>query len=119
MKNQTISEYIIYFKNIKSDIVTFNEKQRIHFFFHELNQKIYIQLMYDTILINFNVLCDKTTQIESVKKKTANQGDKFEEGPRKIQSFSEQHKTFSYGKSENKNQDHFQNESEKSDHRSD
>ena len=69
LKNQTIDEYIIYFKNIESNIVTFSEKQRIHFFFHELNQKIYIQLMYDTIFINFNALCDKTTQIESVKKK--------------------------------------------------
>ena len=69
LKNQTIGEYIIYFKNIESNIVTFSEKQRIHIFFHELNQKIYIQLMYNIIFINFNVLCDKTIQIESIKKK--------------------------------------------------
>ena len=69
LKNQTINEYIIYFKNIESDIVIFNEKQKIHFFFHELNQKIYIQLMYNTIFINFSVLYYKTTQIESIKKK--------------------------------------------------
>ena len=69
LKDQTVNEYIIYFKNIELNIVTFSEKQRIHFFFHELNQKIYIQLMYNTIFINFNVLCDKAIQIESVKKK--------------------------------------------------
>ena len=107
LKNQTINEYIIYFKNIESNIVTFSEKQKIHFFFHELNQKIYIQLMYDTIFINFNVLCDKTIQIESVKKKTINQDDKPEEKPRKIQSFSEQHKTFPYGKNGNRSRNHF------------
>ena len=33
LKNQTINEYIIYFKNIELNIVTFSEKQRIHFFF--------------------------------------------------------------------------------------
>ena len=98
LKNQTISEYIIYFKNIESNTVTFNEKQRIHFFFHELNQKIYIQLKYNTILINFNVLCDKATQIESVKKKTTNQDDKPEGEPRRTQSFSGQHKTSPYGR---------------------
>ena len=69
--------------------------------------------MYDTIFINFNVLCDKTTQIESIKKKTTNQNDKFEKELKKIQSFSEQHKTFSYDKNKNKNQNHFQNKSEK------
>ena len=84
-------------------LVTFSEKQKIHFFFHELNQKIYIQLMYNTIFINFNVLCDKIIQIESIKKKTINQNDKSEERPKKIQSFFEQHKTFSYDKNKNKN----------------
>ena len=39
-KNQIINKYIIYFKNIESNIVTFSEKQKIHFFFHELNQKV-------------------------------------------------------------------------------
>ena len=62
-------------------------------------------------------MCDKTTQIESVKKKTTNQGDKFEGGSRRIQSFSKQHKTFSYGKNGSKNQNHFQNKNEKNDHR--
>ena len=117
LKNQIINEYIIYFKNIESNIVTFSEKQKIHFFFHELNQKIYIQLMYNTIFINFNVLCDKTTQIESIKKKTINQNDKFKKKSRKIQNFSEQHKTFPYDKNKNKNWNHFQNENEKSDHK--
>ena len=71
--------------------------------------------MYDTIPINFNVLCDKTTQIESVKKKTANQDDKFKKRPKRIQSFSEQHKTFPYDRNKSRNQDRFQNKSEKSD----
>ena len=117
LKNQTINEYIIYFKNIESNIVTFSEKQKIHFFFHELNQKIYIQLMYNTIFINFNVLCDKTIQIESIKKKTVNQGDKSEGKSKRIQSFFGQHKTFPYGKNGNKNRNHFQNKNEKNDRR--
>ena len=117
LKNQTISEYITYFKNIESNIVTFSEKQRIHFLFHELNQEIYIQLMYDTIFTNFNVLCDKTIQIESVKKKTANQDDKFEKGSKRIQSFFKQHKTFSYDKNGSRGRDRFQSENEKDDHK--
>ena len=103
LKNQIINKYIIYFKNIESNIVTFSEKQKIHFFFHELNQKIYIQLMYNTIFTNFNVLCDKIIQIESIKKKTTNQNDKSEKRPRRIQSFFKQHKTFPYDKDGNKN----------------
>ena len=118
LKNQTINEYIIYFKNIESDIVTFSEKQRIHFFFHGLNQKIYIQLMYNTIFINFNVLCDKTTQIESIEKKTANQNEKPERESRRIQSFSKQQKTFSYDKNGSKNWNHSQNKNKKNDRRS-
>ena len=59
--------------------------------------------MYNTIPTNFNVLCDKATQIESVKKKTANQNDKFKKGPKRIQSFFKQHKTSSYDKNRNKN----------------
>ena len=73
--------------------------------------------MYDTILINFNALCDKTTQIESVKKKTTNQDDKSEKGPRRIQNFFKQHKTFPYGKDGNKDQNHSQNENERGDRR--
>ena len=69
--------------------------------------------MYNTISTNFNALCDKTIQIESVKKKTANQGDKFKRRLKRIQNFFEQHKTFSYNKNKNKNQNHFQNENEK------
>ena len=73
--------------------------------------------MYNTIFINFSVLCDKTTQIESVKKKTTNQNDKFEKGLKRIQSFFKQHKTFLYDKNKNKNQNHFQNENKKNDHK--
>ena len=73
--------------------------------------------MYDTVLINFNVLCDKIIQIESIKKKTINQNDKFKRKFKKIQSFFKQHKTFSYNKNKNNNQNHFQNENEKNDHK--
>ena len=73
--------------------------------------------MYDTIFINFSVLCDKTIQIESIKKKTINQSDKSEEGLKRIQSFFKQHKTFPYDKNENKNRNHFQNENKKNDHK--
>ena len=59
--------------------------------------------MYNIILINFNVLCDKATQIGSVKKKTVNQGDKFEKEPKKTQSFFGQHKIFPYDKNKIKN----------------
>ena len=75
--------------------------------------------MYNTIFINFNVLCDKTIQIESIKKKTTNQNDKSKGKPRRIQSFFKQHKTFSYDKNENKNRNHFQNENKKNDHKDD
>ena len=71
--------------------------------------------MYDTIFINFNVLCDKIIQIESIKKKTINQNNKFEKELKRIQSFFKQHKTFSYDRNKNKNRDHFQNENEKND----
>ena len=75
--------------------------------------------MYDTIFINFNVLCDKTIQIESVKKKTVNQNNKSEKELKRIQNFSEQHKTFSYDKNESKNRNHFQNKNEKNDYKND
>ena len=45
--------------------------------------------MYDKTFLNFNVLCDKTTQIELVKKKTTNQNKKSEEESKMIQTFSE------------------------------
>ena len=73
--------------------------------------------MYNTIFINFSVFCDKAIQIESVKKKTANQDNKFEEESKRIQSFFKQHKTFLYDKNENKNQNHSQNKNEKNDHK--
>ena len=75
--------------------------------------------MYNTIFINFNVLCDKIIQIELIKKKTANQNDKFKEKSKRIQSFFKQHKKFSYDKNKNKNQNHFQNKNEKNDHKND
>ena len=73
--------------------------------------------MYNTIFINFSVLCDKIIQIELVKKKTANQNDKSEGGLRRIQNFFKQHKTFSYDKNGNRNRNHFQNKSEKNDYK--
>ena len=73
--------------------------------------------MYDTIFINFNVLCDKAIQIESIKKKTINQNNKSEKKSRKTQSFFKQHKTFSYDKNGSRNRDHFQNKNKKNDHK--
>ena len=117
LKDQTVGEYITYFKNIESDIVMFSEEQRIHFLLHGLNQEIYTQLMYDTIPTNFSALCDKATQIESVKKKTANQGDKPEGGPRRTQSFSGQHRTSPYGRDGSRGRGRSQSGSERGDRR--
>ena len=59
----------------------------------------------------------KPLKLNQSKEKTANQDDKSERKSRRIQSFSEQHKTFPYDKNENKNQNHFQNKNKKNDYK--
>ena len=54
--------------NTLSRTLSHSVKNKKFIFFHELNQKIYIQLMYNTISINFSVFCNGNIQIESVKK---------------------------------------------------
>ena len=75
-------------------------KTKNSFFFHELNQKIYIQLMYNIIFINFNILCDKIIQIESIKKKRSIKITNSKENWEKSKVFSNNIKHFRMIKTE-------------------